>query len=542
MKRAAVLAIGLVLLLVASVLSGCGQSRTGPTPAKKEVTLTFVNTVDIPTIDPAEMNDEASQLCVINLYDPLLYPKVAEGSMEAGPHLAESWDISPDGKVYTIHLRRGVKFHDGSELQAEDVQFSMVRMLTMKKGVSSLWSGILRPENVKVLDQYTVQFQLERPHSPFLASLTQLYVLNKNLVMKNVKKPGDFGEAGDYGREFLRNADAGSGPYHFESWQRGNQLTMVRFPEYFKGWKPGQVERFVYKVVPEEATVKMMLKSGQADMVNPWMTVETYEELKRAPGVVVAEDPSSQLFNISMNCKKEPTSNKYFRLAVAYAFDYEQACEAIFKGALQARGPVPRPVWGHNDQIPLPKRDLAKAKEYLQKSGYKPGQVTVDYVYVNTLPIEEKIGLLLQNNLQEIGVKVNLIGQPWVKMTEMATKPDTTPHMMALFFNLRYPHPDDHTYGTYHPSSWGTFRAASWYKNDAVTAVLDRARSALTPAEQEKYYKEAQALIVEDMPAIYVANAPYRVAFRDWVKGYRYIGLRGYDLATYHLTVEKPAK
>lgn len=539
-KIGRVLAAGLVLLMVSWMLGGCARQSAKPEPAK-EITFTFVNTVDIPSIDPAEMNDEASTLCVVNMYDPLLYPKVAEKSMEAGPHLAEKWDISPDGKTYTFYLRKGVKFHDGSELQAEDVQFSMVRMLTMKKGVSWLWSAVLKPENVKVIDPYTVQFVLNEPYSPFLASLTQLFIVNKDLITKNIK-PGEYGDMGDYGKEFLKNADAGSGPYRFESWQRGSQLTMVKFPDYFKGWKPGQIDRVIYKLVPEEATVKMMLKSGEADMVNQWLTAETFAEFKKTPGVVVAENPSTQLFHIAMNTQKKPTDNKDLRLAVAYAFDYEQACRDIFNGAVQAQGPVPKLVWGHNDQVPVVKRDLAKAKEYLARSGYKPGQVTLDYVYVNTLPVEEKVGLLLQSNLQEIGIKVNVIGQPWVKMTEMATKPDTTPHMMALFISLRYPHPDAHTYGMYHPSSWGSYRAASWYKNDRVTEVLDKARRAVTPEEQLRYYREAQALVVEDMPSIYVANTIHRVAFRDWVKGYVDVGLLGYDLAFYNLTIEKPAK
>lgn len=539
-KGARLLAAGLVLVLTTWALVGCGRPQVQPEPPK-EVSFTFVNTVDIPSIDPAEMNDEASSLCVVNMYDPLLYPKVEQQSMEAGPHLAEKWDISPDGTTYTFYLRKGVKFHDGTELDAEDVRFSMVRMLAMKKGVSWLWSQVLKPENVKVVEPHTVQFVLNEPYSPFLASLTQLFIVNKDLIMKNIK-PGDFGEMGDYGTEFLKNADAGSGPYCFEKWQRGSELTMVKFPDYFKGWKPGQIDRVIYKLVPEEATVKMMLKSGEADMVNQWLTAETFSEFKKTPGIVVAENPSTQLFHIAMNVQKKPTDNKYLRLAVAHAFDYEQACRDIFGGAVQARGPVPLKVWGHNDQVPQVTRDLAKAKEYLEKSGYKPGTVTLDYVFVNTLPVEEKVGLLLQSNLQEIGIKVNVIGQPWVKMTEMATKADTTPHMMALFISLRYPHPDAHTYGMYHPSSWGSYRAASWYGDDRVTEALNKARRATTPEEQLRYYKEAQALVVEDMPSIYVANTIHRVAFRDWVKGYVDVGLLGYDLAFYHLTIDKPGK
>src|SRR5262249_24286416 len=100
----------------------------------KDVTLTYIEGQAVTAIDPAKHTDESAHHAVINLYDPLLYPKVAEGSMEPGPHVAESWRVTDGAKTYTFQLKKGIKFHDGKELTADDVVFSLQRMLALKKG------------------------------------------------------------------------------------------------------------------------------------------------------------------------------------------------------------------------------------------------------------------------------------------------------------------------------------------------------------------------------------------------------------------------
>src|SRR5207249_3859303 len=113
----------------------------------------------------------------------------------------------------------------------------------------------------------------------------------------------------------------------------------------------------------------------------------------------------------------------------------------------------------------------------------------------------------------------------------------TTPHITAIFDTLKYPHIDSHTYGMYHPSCWGTFRCMSFYENAAATQVLEKARRAADPKEQMKLYEEAQVMIARDVPSIYVANPLHRIAFRDNVKGYRFVGLVGFDVAFYDFTI-----
>ncbi len=504
----------------------------------REVPFTYIEQQIITSIDPAGAVDESSLHSAINLYDPLLYPNVEKGTMEPRPHVAESWTISPDGKTYTFKIRPGIKFHTGRELTAEDVVFTMDRVLRLKRGFFWVWAPVLEPGSTKAVDRQTVRFQLKEAYAPFLGTMLLMFIMDKDLIMANLR-PGPFGEFGDYGAGLLDRQDAGSGPYRMEKWERATEMVMARFDGYWRGWKPGQISKVFYKTVMEEATVKTLIIAGQADMVNQWLSPPSFLELKQTPGIVVKEDPSVQLFHLLMNTKKPPLDNVKVRQAISHAFNYDIAIQQIFVGATKAKGPVPVKVPGWNPQTPVYGRNVARAKQLLSEAGFKPGEITLEYLWITGVPMERLIGLLLKSNLEEIGIKTEIIGEPWGRVVERAAKAETTPHFTAIFDTLKYPHVDSHTYGMYHPSCWGTFRCMSFYENPAVTKLLEQARRTVDPAAQMKLYQEAQIPIAKDAPSIYIANPLHRIAFRDYVKGYRYVGLLGYDVAFYDFTIAR---
>ncbi len=520
-----------VLLVMVGVLLLPVQALGQP-----PITFNYVEQQIITSSDPAVAVDESGLIAVINLYDPLLYPNVAEGTMDPRPHLAESWTVSADGKTYTFKLRHGIKFHSGRELTADDVVFSMDRALRLKKGFSWVWTPVLDPGQAKALDKYTVRFQVKAAYAPFLGSLLLFFILDKDLVMKNIA-PGPYGEFGDYGAAFLERADAGSGPYRMERFARATEMVLVRFEDYWRGWRPNQISRVSFKTVIEEATIKTLIKSGEADMVSQWLTPQGFQELKQTAKIMVKENPSVQLFHLQMNTKRAPLDNKKVRQAIAYAFEYDIAIQQILLGATKARGPVPVRVPGWNPNLLAYAHNVTKAKQLLAESGVPPANLSIEYGYVVNIPQERQIGLLLKNNLEAIGFTVEIRGELWARIVELATKPETTPHITAIYDTLKYPHVDSHTYGMYHPSCWGTFRCMSYYENSKVTQVLESARRAVNPAEQMKLYQEAQAMIMDDAPSIYVANPLHRIAFRDYVKGYRYVGLLGFDVAFYDFAI-----
>jgi ABC-type transport system substrate-binding protein len=257
-------------------------------PAEEpEVSITYATQQTTVTLDPGIHVDETESFHVMNIYEPLVWP--AKGGAPQ-PHLAESWEVSDDGLTYTFKLKEGVKFHDGAELTAEDVAFSMDRMLSLGKGFSWLWQDVLDVGDVEAVDDYTVAFHLNEPYGPFLSTLVQFFVVNKDLLMEN-KEDGDYGEFGDYGQAFLNQQDAGSGPYYVDVYEPGTKTVFRKFDDYWGGWEPGQVTKATFLIVSELATQKLMLQKGEVDFIEQWHSVESFEELKQSEGVVVEEDP-----------------------------------------------------------------------------------------------------------------------------------------------------------------------------------------------------------------------------------------------------------
>ena len=299
-------------------------STVGKTSSKPDRPFVYVAQQVVGSVDPAKHTDETEMIAVLNTYDPLVYPKIEESSMEPGPHIAESWDVSEDGKVYTFKIKDGIKFQSGNALTANDVVFSIKRMMAIEQGFSWLWSGVLNPDNVKATDDSTVEFALDSAYAPFVSTLTQLFIVDSATILEN-KEAGDFGDNGDYGQKYLESHVAGSGPYLLEKWDRGSQLTFAKNDNYWKGWTEGKIETIQMKIITEQATVKTMLNSGDADMVHQWLTVDTYKEFAKAKGIVVKEDPSVQLFHLPIHTQKAPTDDINVRKAIMYAFDYKVA-------------------------------------------------------------------------------------------------------------------------------------------------------------------------------------------------------------------------
>lgn len=510
------------LVLLAALLAGFALANT----------MTYIESQEVTVIDPALHTDESSLHAVLNIYDPLVYPKVQEGLMEPGPHLAESWSASDDGTVYTFTLRDDVMFHDGSMLNADDVVYSMQRMLGIQKGYSWLFSGVLEADNVVAIDDRTVEFTLNNAYAPFVPSLTQLFIVNADLVRANEVD-------GDWGQGFLRENAAGSGPYVPVRYQRASILELEAFEGYWRGWSEGQILRVLYRVVQEEATVRTLLASGEADMIDQWQTPRTYEQLATINGITVDRQASAQLFHVPLNTARYPLSDLNFRKAVVHAFDFETAQNAILGGAAPAQGPVPVSTWrafGREPGNAPYTQDLEAARGFLEASGIDPATVELDYVFPEGGNRQRQVGLLLQSNLAELGISVNLQEVPWARIVELSATEETTPDMAAIFDTLKYPHPDSHLFGMYHPSALGSYRTISRYDVPEVSAVLEQAREETDLDAQLDLYQEADMMITADYPSIFVGIPVHNIAFADYVQGYSYVGLLGYDVAFYDFT------
>ena len=191
-------------------------------------------------------------------------------------------------------------------------------------------------------------------------------------------------------------------------------------------------------------------------MIDQWRLPTTFAELAKTPGIVVDQQPSAQLYHIELNTQRAPLSDIRVRKALVLAFDYKTATEQIFRGAALARGPLPNRVYGHSETVQAYRQDVEQAKRELAAAGIRPGQLTFDYLFPTGNEVGRQVGLLFQSNLAAIGVKLNLKETPWPQIVQMSANADTNPDVASIFDTLKYPHPDSHTYGMYHPSAWGS--------------------------------------------------------------------------------------
>ncbi|UCD71676.1 MAG: hypothetical protein JSW70_01405, partial [Syntrophobacterales bacterium] len=227
MKKCAYIVILLMILPTLILATGAEKAQAA---AKRELRVSF----SWPTyIDPAVGSDFSSSSSFPNLYDSLVYP-TPKGDVI--PHVAERWEASKDGLTWTFYLRKGVKFHDGTELTAEDVVFTMDRLIAIGEGYAYLFQG--RVKRSEAVDKYTVRFHMSQPYGPFDTALVRLYILNKEPVMANIKKPGPYGDLGDYGKEYLLTHDCGSGPYKVKEMRMEEYLLMERFDDYWGKFVP----------------------------------------------------------------------------------------------------------------------------------------------------------------------------------------------------------------------------------------------------------------------------------------------------------------
>ena len=512
------------------------SSDTGTTEEETtsaETTHELVNVANqvVGTIDPSKHTDYTEIAAVLNYYDPLI--NVDPDTNKPTSFIGTEWNVENEGKTWVFTIKDDVPLHNGGTLDADDVAYSMKRNLTLKKGYSSLWQAVLEPDDVSVRGEKEVAFATSEAYGPFLATMVQLFIMDSETVKEN-EQDGDYGERGDYGQAYLKNNVAGSGPYTLKNWTSGSEMVFEKFDDYWQGWEDNQFDTARMKIITEESTTKTMMQQGDADMTSQFLSTESYEAMAGYDNVTVPEVPQLQLLHYPINCQKAPTDDVNVRKALIHSFDYTTAVEEIVKGGVQAAGPVPAEMPGHNDDIEPYSQDLDVAKAALDDAEYTVDEINdigLEIVHVANFPLERKIALLMAENLKELGItNVSINPQQWATITQRASKPEETPHVAAIFHTAKFPSPDSHTFLMYHPSAFGSYISMSFYTTDELKQTLEEARLALELDDRLEKYKEAQELIVDGYPSFFIANPPYRIGMNKNLGGWTYKGLLSFDL------------
>lgn len=505
-----IVSLGLIALLMVALGGIASADTTVPNPD----TLTWAAYGGVDTMDPSIGYDVEAARVVQNIYDRLVMYNGS--STDLVPSLATKWDVSKDGKTYTFYLRKGVKFHDGTEVTAKDVKFSLDRMLQINKGPAWIYTQDLDLNSVKVIDDYTVQITLTHPYAPFLYTIAYVggSIMNSTLVMSHEAN-------GDMGQAWLQNHDAGSGPYVMSQWVPNVQVVLKKFDDYWRGWDGNHVSTVIIKPVTEVSDQKMLLESGDIDIAGG-IDVDQIPSMQGKAGITVFKGPSLAITYIGFNCQKPYTSNPLIRQAFSYAFDYAGVLQGVLKGnAMQLQGPVPQGLWGHDDNLFTYPTDLKKAKELLTQAGYPNGGFTLTFAYYTGSDINRRLGLAMQSALQQLGVTLKIQGYTHAAFYQQVTSGwENAPDVFAWGWVPDYADPDDYVFSMFDTASWGTPGNATYYSNPVLDKALAAAQVTTDHQKRVEYYMQAQALIVSDAPWIFVYQQERFLAMRSWVKGF----------------------
>lgn len=527
MKRLSVVCVFVVVLvfMMASVLPvQAYEMRDG-----KKI-LIWGARQPVPTIDPSIKYDWSTRTLQQSLYDGLA--KYVGNPPKIVPWLAESWEGSPDAKVFTYHLVKNAKFHNGDPVTAEAVKFSFVRTLKLKKGPAWMLLDFLDEDGIEVIDDYTIKFTLKAPYAAFEAVIPWWYIMNPKQVMEHEVD-------GDDGQAWLTENEAGSGPFTQKRWEQGVLYELEAVEDYWKGWEnENHIDGFIFKLIREASSQKIAVQKGDADIVGG-VSPEDFELLAQYPGIYIVNEPGITTFGVKMNVQKGHTADINVRKAICYAFDYDALIDIYNGNAILEDSPFPQGIKGYAPQPHIYRQDLEKAKEYLQKSDYPDGGFDLEYVYVQGHPEETQIGLVLLDALSKIGINVKMVPLTWPNMVARGSKVDTSPDFFAAYTTPVFNDPDAVAY-QYHKGSWGKYYGTSHYNNEQVWELIDQARSILDWDERQKLYTEIQKMIVDDAPEIFGMLYNRRWAIRDWVKGFVFCPVRfTNEIDVYPLYIEE---
>ncbi len=466
------------------------------------------------SMDPGVKATVQAITAQVNLLDPLVFPDTKGNII---PHLAESWDTSPDGLHYTFHLRPGVKFHDGRELTAEDVKFSMDRLIKMGGGSAYYWMNLI--QETEIVDKYTVAFHLKTSFGPFMTTLPLFFIVNKGLIMENIK-PGEYGEMGDYGKAYALDNDIGSGPYIIKDYSRGSYLLMGKNTNYFLDISTAPDE---FKMIGsrESVLLKTLMSNRELEMTNKYEPPDLVEALSRIEGVgAAALRMTSSLSSICMNTKKPPLDDIHVRKALSWAFDYDEA-QKLSPWAVQAIGPVPRGLFESEPNFFQYNRDLEKAKLELKQSKYYGhfDEYPME-IHWDSNPLFEKYAMLVSSNAADIGLTVRVRESTWTLLVAAASKADTTPHLKAYPGSIFLPDAGISLKARYHSISSGTWSNLEWLLDPILDKMIDEAIATVDKKERLAKYMEAARYIVDLVPTIWISEIPevrtYQAAYVDW--------------------------
>jgi peptide/nickel transport system substrate-binding protein len=506
--------------------------------ASAKGTLVFGSSGDADRLDPADTTDGESIQRMDNIFEGLV--EYEAGSVLIQPCLATSWEASADGTEIVFNLRKGVKFHDGTDFNADAAVFSFARQYDINHpfhqyGEWAYWGWMFGDvDKMEKIDDYTVKLILKRPNASIMTSLAMFTV--------NIVSPTN---AEKYKEDAFKNP-CGTGPFKFVEWVKDDHITLEANENYWR--ERAKLDKLIFKVIPDPSARLMALEVGEVQGIE-YPNPADFERIKANKDLKLLSEPGMNIGYMAMNegygyidanengvrdiadeplVKTpgyfEPLTKKLVRQAINMAIDKKSIVDNLYMGtASVAKNGMPPFMLGYNDAIVDYPYDPARAKQLLAEAGYPDGFEVTLYVMPVSRPYmfdPPKIGEAIQSYLGAVGIKVNIYQVDWGTYLQEA---QAGKHQMCLlgwtgdngdsdnFLNVLY--------GA-NVCSIGTAGNYAFYINNTNQELLSAALATYDEEKRAAYYKKSQEMIHEDAGYVYLAHSNQNLAFRVNVQGY----------------------
>ncbi len=495
MMRGWLVVLGLAVVLVAAL--GRTPGEGAPTQVERGGRMIFALRGDAVTLDYLLSTSPEDRIIYRAVYDPLFE---IDENLNVIPWLVERWEVTPDGKVYTFFLRRGVKFHDGTDLNAEAVRINFERILNPANR-SPLRADFGPVQRVEVADTHTVRVVLAEPFAPFLSILTDRngYVVSPAAIER-------------YGRDLSRNP-VGTGPFQFVEWVKDDHLTFRRNPNYWRRGEP-YLDELVFRIAPDDTVRLTMLRTRHVELAD-WVDPRDVRKVKASPHLKIYEVESFGFDMIRLNTSRPPFDNKLVRQALSWAVDREALRSVAYRGTGSvAIGPIPPRVWAFDRSLRGNGYDPNRARSLLTQAGLAGGVSFT--LQVRNVPLDQTRAQLVQQQAAAAGIRVSLqlidIGTLLLNLRNGAFEASQS------FWSGRVD-PDGNMFRHFHTSAIQGGTNFMRYSNPELDRLLERAREITDTAERRRLYSQAQRIILVDAPMVFTNYFPVLKAANKMMQG-----------------------
>ncbi|MBI4321786.1 MAG: hypothetical protein HY675_25110 [Chloroflexi bacterium] len=472
----------LLFLLVVTVVAtlACAPGATQDTQRKRQ--LVIAQNLDAISLDPTTSINTVNVRLYAHLFDPLIN-RDRTGKLEG--RLAERWE-NPNATTWRFFLRKGVKFHNGEEFNAESAKLSLDRARDPK--VSTVPASFSTIESVTVVDSYTIDVKTKGPDPLLLQRLAD---------QPSMVPPGDLKTKGN--EEFARNP-VGTGPFQFVEWVRGNQIVLKANPQYWRG--APSFDSITFKVIPEGGTRVAALQTGEADMAIavPPGIVDT---VKKSGNARIVSAPLASDVHIGFKANEPPFNDVRVRQALNYAIDKKAIVENVLGGFARVTGqPSPQGVFGYNPKIQPYPFDQAKARQLLAEAGLANG-ASVDLTFADGFVANGKeVMEAVAEQLRTVGINVRLNQMDGASFTPLGRAGRMTPLFASYTLTRNFDTDEMMQNPLTTQGSWNHGR----YSSARIDAIVKEAVSILDQAQRQRLYEEANQIVHDDAAWLFLFN------------------------------------